>query len=77
LNYRVGDSAKSSATMMFGHVETLAERIEHLDRIRQTQDETGFTAFIWTHQPPEHPPWFQERGQNEEGWGVERSGLAL
>lgn len=43
----------SSATMMFGHVETLAERIEHLDRIRQLQDEThGFTAFIcWTFQP--------------------------
>ncbi len=43
----------STATMMFGHVETLAERIEHLDRIRQLQDETGgFTAFIcWTFQP--------------------------
>jgi cyclic dehypoxanthinyl futalosine synthase len=44
---------KSSATMMFGHVETLAERIEHLDRIRQLQDETGgVSAFIcWTFQP--------------------------
>jgi cyclic dehypoxanthinyl futalosine synthase len=44
---------KSSATMMFGHVETHAERIEHLERIRQLQDETGgFTAFIcWTFQP--------------------------
>ena len=44
---------RSTATMMFGHVETLAERIEHLDRIRQLQDEThGFTAFIcWTFQP--------------------------
>lgn len=43
----------SSATMMFGHAETLAERIEHLDRIRRLQDEThGFTAFIcWTFQP--------------------------
>jgi cyclic dehypoxanthinyl futalosine synthase len=43
----------STATMMFGHVETLAERIEHLDRVRQLQDETGgFTAFIcWTFQP--------------------------
>ena len=39
--------------MMFGHVETLAERIEHLERLRQLQDETGgFTAFIcWTFQP--------------------------
>ncbi|MBL8815586.1 MAG: dehypoxanthine futalosine cyclase [Planctomyces sp.] len=44
---------KSSATMMFGHIETLAERIEHLERIRQLQDETGgFTAYIcWTFQP--------------------------
>jgi len=43
----------STVTMMFGHVETLAERIEHLDRVRQLQDETrGFTAFIcWTFQP--------------------------
>ena len=43
----------SSATMMFGHVETLEERIEHLDRLRDLQDETGgFTAFIcWTFQP--------------------------
>ena len=43
----------STATMMFGHVETLAERIEHLDRLRAVQDETnGFTAFIcWTFQP--------------------------
>jgi cyclic dehypoxanthinyl futalosine synthase len=42
-----------SATMMFGHVETLEERIEHLDRLRQLQDETGgFTAYIcWTFQP--------------------------
>jgi cyclic dehypoxanthinyl futalosine synthase len=43
----------SSATMMFGHVETLDERVEHLQRIRDLQDETGgFTAFIcWTFQP--------------------------
>jgi cyclic dehypoxanthinyl futalosine synthase len=58
---------RGSATMMFGHLETLAERIEHLDRLRQLQDEmaphpgplpegeraeAGFTAFIaWTFQP--------------------------
>ncbi|QDV64804.1 cyclic dehypoxanthinyl futalosine synthase [Crateriforma conspicua] len=43
----------SSSTMMFGHVETLAERVEHLQRLRDLQDETGgFTAFIcWTFQP--------------------------
>jgi cyclic dehypoxanthinyl futalosine synthase len=44
---------RSSATMMFGHVETAAERIEHLSRLRDLQDETGgFTAFAcWTMQP--------------------------
>ncbi len=43
----------STATMMFGHIETLTERIEHLERVREVQDETGgFTAFIcWTFQP--------------------------
>jgi 2-iminoacetate synthase ThiH len=45
---------KGTATMMFGHVETDAERIEHMTRIRDLQAETGgvFTAFIpWTFQP--------------------------
>ncbi len=43
----------STVTMMFGHVETLEERVEHLERVRQLQNEThGFTAFIcWTFQP--------------------------
>lgn len=43
---------RSSATMMFGHVESVEDRIEHLDRLRQVQDRTGgFTAFIcWTFQ---------------------------
>jgi cyclic dehypoxanthinyl futalosine synthase len=43
----------STATMMYGHVETLAERVEHMERVRQLQDETnGLTAFIsWTFQP--------------------------
>jgi cyclic dehypoxanthinyl futalosine synthase len=44
---------KTTATMMFGHIETLEERLEHLLRIRDLQDETsGFTAFIpWPFQP--------------------------
>lgn len=44
---------RSTCTMMFGHVETIAERVEHLQRLRDLQDETGgFTAFIcWTFQP--------------------------
>lgn len=48
-----GMGLNSSATMMFGHVETVEERIEHLGRLRRQQDETGgFTAFIcWTFQP--------------------------
>lgn len=44
---------KSSCTMMFGHVERVEDRIEHLERLRELQDDTGgFTAFIcWTFQP--------------------------
>ncbi len=39
--------------MMFGHVETIEQRIAHLLEVRALQDETGvFTAFIpWTFQP--------------------------
>ena len=42
----------SSATMMFGHVEGVEDRIEHLERVRAQQDRSGgFTAFIcWTFQ---------------------------
>ena len=48
--HRIG--LNSSATMMFGHVETVEDRVEHLERIRAQQDKTGgFTAFIaWTFQ---------------------------
>ena len=44
---------KSTATMVFGHVETLEERIVHLIQIRELQDRTrGFRAFIpWTLSP--------------------------
>jgi cyclic dehypoxanthinyl futalosine synthase len=47
-----GMGLNSSATMMFGHVETPEDRIEHLGRLRELQDRThGFTAFIcWTFQ---------------------------
>jgi cyclic dehypoxanthinyl futalosine synthase len=42
----------TTATMMYGHVETLEERVEHMLRIRELQDELhGFRAFIsWTFQ---------------------------
>ncbi|MBU0728518.1 MAG: dehypoxanthine futalosine cyclase [Proteobacteria bacterium] len=44
---------RTTATMMFGHIETMEERLEHLTRIRDLQDRTGgFTAFIpWPFQP--------------------------
>ncbi len=44
---------RTTATMMFGHVETLEERVDHLLRLRELQDRSsGFTAFIaWTFQP--------------------------
>ena len=53
---------RTTATMMYGTVETDEERIEHMMRLREIQDETGgFTAFItWSYQP-EHT----ERGGTE------------
>lgn len=48
---------RTTATMMFGHIETVEERLEHLQRVRNLQDRTGgFTAFIpWPFQP-DHTP---------------------
>jgi len=48
-----GLGMRATATMVFGHVETVEHRVQHLLRIRQLQDETGvFTAFIpWSFQP--------------------------
>jgi cyclic dehypoxanthinyl futalosine synthase len=44
---------RTTATMMFGHIESRADRIEHLRKLRELQDRSrGFTAFIgWTFQP--------------------------
>ena len=44
---------RSTATMVIGHIETVPERIEHMERLRALQDETGgFRAFIsWTLSP--------------------------
>ena len=49
---RTGSGMSTTATMMYGHVETLEERVEHMRRVRELQDETGgFRAFIsWTFQ---------------------------
>jgi len=48
---------KSTATMMFGHIEEDEDILEHLDHIRNLQDETGgFTAFVpWTFKPGNTP----------------------
>jgi cyclic dehypoxanthinyl futalosine synthase len=48
-----GLGLRTTATMMFGHIETVGERLEHLRRLRELQDRTGgFTAFIpWPFQP--------------------------
>jgi len=56
---------KCTATMMFGHVETDAERVEHLTRIRELQAECApFTAFIpWTYQPEHTELAAQVRGK--------------
>ncbi len=58
---------RTTATMMYGTVETDEERLEHMLRLRDLQDETGgFTAFItWSYQP-EHT----ERG-GQEATGVD------
>jgi cyclic dehypoxanthinyl futalosine synthase len=57
---------RTTATMMYGSVETPAERIEHMVRLRDLQDETGgFTAFIaWSYQP-----------EHTELQGVEATGV--
>jgi cyclic dehypoxanthinyl futalosine synthase len=48
---------KSSATMMYGHVETYEDRVEHLKALRDLQDRTnGFTAFVlWNFQRGDTP----------------------
>ncbi len=53
--HRIG--YKSTATMMYGHLETEEDIVEHLERIRSLQDETGgFTAFVpWSFKPGNTP----------------------
>ena len=53
------EGMKTSVTMMYGLGETLAERIEHLQRVRDVQSRTGgFTAFITWPLQPENTPEF-------------------
>ncbi|MDR0908032.1 MAG: CofH family radical SAM protein [Rikenellaceae bacterium] len=52
----------TNATILYGHAETLEQRIDHLSRLRALQDETGgFDAFI--------PLKFRARHNSMEGWG--------
>ncbi len=63
-----GIGMRSTATMMFGHEETRAERIEHFDLVRALQDDTrGFTAFIlWTFQPENTAMWRYPKLESHE-----------
>jgi len=61
-----------SATIMYGHVETLEERVKHIDIIRQIQEETGgFTEFIPMTFMHEYSPIFLEGQSNLGASGTE------
>ena len=62
---------ESTATMVIGFGETMAQRVEHMERIRQLQDRTGgFRAFItWTFQPGNT----ELGGEKTSGWDYMRT----
>ena len=61
-----------SATIMYGHVETLEERVEHIDILRNLQQEThGFTEFIPMTFMHEYSPIFLEGQRNLGATGTE------
>ena len=67
-----GVGLTSSATIMYGHVETLAERVEHIDILRNIQRETnGFTEFIPMTFMHEYSPIFLEGQSNLGATGSE------
>ncbi len=60
----------TSATMMYGHVETTEHRLEHLEHIRNLQDEaSGFTAFIAWNFQPDHT----DLAADESRWGGKKA----
>lgn len=61
---------RTTATMMFGHIETIGERVEHLSRLRTLQDRTGgFTAFIpWPFQPDNTTLFTEGTSFKTSGW---------
>jgi aminodeoxyfutalosine synthase len=50
--HRIG--GRSTCTMLFGHVESLADRVDHLRQLRALQDETGFVCFVPLPYQPEN-----------------------
>jgi len=62
-----GLGLQGSATMMFGHVETLQHRVDHLQKLRDLQDRTGgFFAFIpWTYVPGNSPMGGSQVGSHD------------
>jgi cyclic dehypoxanthinyl futalosine synthase len=70
----------TTATMMFGGIETLRERVEHLRRVRDLQDEAvsaghvGFRAFIpWSFQPGNTELEDEQGGTAASGWDYLRT----
>ncbi len=70
---------RTTATMMFGSIETPEDIITHLDTIRELQDKTGgFTAFIpWSFQPGNTDLGAKGKGQGAKGKKVHRSKFSV
>ncbi len=62
----------TNATMLYGHIETLEERLDHMDRLRRLQDETGgFMSFIPLAFQPDGNPLARALGKREFTTGVD------
>jgi len=62
----------TNATMLYGHIETLEERLDHMDRLRRLQDETGgFQSFIPLSFQPDDNPLARALGKTEAADAVD------
>ncbi|BFH76089.1 aminofutalosine synthase MqnE [Thermus thermophilus] len=62
----------TNATMLYGHIETLEERLDHMDRLRRLQDETGgFMSFIPLAFQPDGNQLARELGKKEFTTGLD------
>lgn len=62
----------TNATMLYGHIETLGERVDHMLRLRELQDETGgFFSFIPLAFQPDNNPLARELGKSEFTTGLD------